>query len=177
MHETTADVRRDVEETRVRVSRTLAELQGEVDGRKEIVVERVVAVRNGVASAGASVQETVADFAREHPWYALAAAVGLGLVIARSGVDEAAARAAAGGAKRAADAAGAAVATTPDANPAVAHDPQTGAIGSSSEDLAQADSVEGPGLLDRLGSGIFATLGGNELLDSMRAEAAKIGRM
>lgn len=210
MHETTADVRRDIEETRVRVSRTLAELETEVGSRKDAVVERVVALRDGVTSAGSTVQETIADFAREHPWYALATAVGIGLVIGRTGADEAAARAALDSTKQAASAAAdstkraattAASATVTAARSGVdkakgllhrngdsesvasnagavqfTHDPQTGAIGSSSEDLGQADAPAGSGILYRLQSGIVEAIGGNELLEAMRMEAGRIGR-
>lgn len=173
MHETTADVRRDIEETRDRVSRTLAELESEVGSRKEIVVERVVALRDGVSSAGATVQETVADFAREHPWYALATAVGIGLVIARSRVDEAAAKATVEGTKRAAGAT--AAATTSAARAGM--DKAKGIVQRNGDGNSDTVSVAAePGLLDRLGSGIFESLGGNDLLESMRTEAARIGR-
>lgn len=206
MHETTADVRRDIEETRVRVSRTLAELETEVGSRKDAIVERVVALRDGVTSAGSTVQETIVDFAREHPWYALATAIGIGLVIGRTGADEAAARAAIDSAKQAAAAAAdstrqAAAATVTAARGSVdkakgllhrngdsasvassagavqfTHDPQTGAIGSSSEDLAQPDTSAESGIVYRLQSGIVEAIGGNELLEAMRMEAGRIGR-
>ena len=210
MHETTADVRRDIEETRVRVSRTLAELETEVGSRKDAVVERVVALRDGVTSAGSTVQETIVDFAREHPWYALATAIGIGLAIGRTGADEAAARAAIDATKQAATAAAdatkqgataAAAATVTAARTGVdkakgllhrngdsasvassagavefTHDPQTGAIGSSSEDLGQQDAPAGSGIVYRLQSGIVEAIGGNELLEAMRMEAGRIGR-
>ena len=60
MAETTADVRRDIELTRERMSSTLAELE-----RKLNVMEVV----------------------REHPWPALAVAVGIGVLLSGSGAD------------------------------------------------------------------------------------------
>ena len=60
MAETTADVRRDIELTRERMSSTLAELE-----KKLNVVELV----------------------REHPWPALALAIGAGVVLSGSGAD------------------------------------------------------------------------------------------
>jgi ElaB/YqjD/DUF883 family membrane-anchored ribosome-binding protein len=177
MHETTADVRRDIEETRVRVSRTLAELETEVGSRKDAVVERVVALRDGVTSAGSTVQETIADFAREHPWYALATAVGIGLVIGRTGADEAAARAGVDKAKGLLHRTGESESVASNAGAVeFTHDPQTGAIGSSSEDLGQPDAPAEPGIAYRLQAGIVEALGGNELLEAMRMEAGRIGR-
>lgn len=199
MQETTADVRRDIEETRARVTQTLNALQSEVGGRKTAITERVVAVKDGIASAGDSVQERVADFAREHPWYALATAVGIGLVIGRSGADTAAARGAASGASAAArSVAGATTAAAQAGTERVKglfhrdgetetvasgagvhhfqHDPTVGAIGSSAEDTGQTDVVEEEsGIVYRLQTGIIEALGGDVLLQSMREEAAKIG--
>lgn len=60
MAETTADVRRDIELTRERMSNTIAELE-----RKLNVMEVV----------------------REHPWPSIALAAGAGFLISRSGVD------------------------------------------------------------------------------------------
>lgn len=194
MHETTADVRRDIEETRARVTRTLAELQDEVGSRRSAVTERVVAVKDGVTSTAARAQDGVADFAREHPWYALAAALGIGLVIGRSGADEAAVRGAVNGTRTAAASAGGAVADAAHAGVdkvkalvhrdadtssaglhATAHDPGTGAIGSSAEDTGELDAAEESGIMYRLRTGIVEALGVPELLASMREEADRIG--
>jgi hypothetical protein len=60
MVETTADVRRDIELTRERMSSTLAELE------QKLNVSQVV---------------------KEHPWPALALAVGAGILLSRSDVD------------------------------------------------------------------------------------------
>jgi uncharacterized protein DUF3618 len=66
MAETTADVRRDIEQTRERMSTTLAELE------QRLNVMQVV---------------------RDHPWPALALAVGAGLALSASGADAKAAAA------------------------------------------------------------------------------------
>lgn len=198
MQETTADVRRDIEETRARVTQTLSALQSEVSGRKTAITDRVVAVKDGVATAGDSVQGTIVGFAREHPWYALATAVGIGLVIGRTGADEAAARATASGATSAAKSVAGTTAGVARAGVDRAkglfhregdtatvaagagvhnfrHDPAVGAIGSSAEDTGQTDAeAEESGIVYRLQTGIIEALGGDVLLQSMREEAAKI---
>jgi hypothetical protein len=66
MAETTADVRRDIEQTRERMSTTLAELE------QRLNIMQVV---------------------RDHPWPALALAVGAGLALSASGADAKAAAA------------------------------------------------------------------------------------
>jgi hypothetical protein len=74
MAETTADVRRDIELTRERMSDTLAQLERKLN---------------------------VMQTARDHPWASLAVAAGAGFLLARSGADSkaaAATAAAAGGA-------------------------------------------------------------------------------
>jgi hypothetical protein len=60
MVETTADVRRDIELTRERMSSTLAQLEHKLN---------------------------VVQLVREHPWPALAAAVGVGVLLSGSGAD------------------------------------------------------------------------------------------
>src|SRR4051812_1359113 len=60
MVETTADVRRDIELTRERMTNTLAELEHKLN---------------------------VTEIVRDHPWPALALAVGAGLLLSRSGAD------------------------------------------------------------------------------------------
>jgi|SRR5690348_1387133 len=66
MAETTADVRRDIEQTRERMSTTLAELE------QRLNIMQVV---------------------RDHPWPALAVAVGAGVALSASGADAKAAAA------------------------------------------------------------------------------------
>jgi hypothetical protein len=68
MAETTADVRRDIELTRERMSSTLAELEQKLN---------------------------VMQIVRDHPWPALALAVGAGVLLSGSGADVKAAAAAA----------------------------------------------------------------------------------
>jgi hypothetical protein len=60
MAETTADVRRDIEQTRARMSTTLTELEQRLN---------------------------VVEIVREHPWPALALAFGAGLALSASGTD------------------------------------------------------------------------------------------
>src|ERR1041385_8461588 len=60
MAETTADVRRDIEMTRERMSNTLAQLEHKLN---------------------------VVEIVREHPWPALAVAFGAGLALSMSGAD------------------------------------------------------------------------------------------
>jgi hypothetical protein len=60
MVETTADVRRDIELTRERMSTTLAQLEHKLN---------------------------VVQLVRDHPWPALAAAVGVGVLLSGSGAD------------------------------------------------------------------------------------------
>jgi len=60
MAETTADVRRDIELTRQRMSGTLAELEQKLN---------------------------VTEIVKDHPWPALALAVGAGVLLSRSGAD------------------------------------------------------------------------------------------
>ncbi len=69
MVETTADVRRDIEVTRERLSTTLAELEHKLN---------------------------IAELVRDHPWSAIAIALGAGVLLSGSGVDTKAAAATAG---------------------------------------------------------------------------------
>ena len=82
MVETTADVRRDIELTRERMSSTLAELEQKLD---------------------------VAQIVREHPWPALALAVGAGVLLSGSSADIKAAAATVGATKGASSKIGAAL--------------------------------------------------------------------
>jgi hypothetical protein len=72
MVETTADVRRDIELTRERLSGTLDELEQKLN---------------------------VAEMVRDHPWPALALAVGAGILLSGSGADMKAAAATVGATK------------------------------------------------------------------------------
>lgn len=82
MGETTADVRRDIELTRERMSTTLDELEQKLN---------------------------VVQLVRDHPWPALALAVGAGVLLAGSGADVKAAAATAGATKGASSKLGAAL--------------------------------------------------------------------
>jgi hypothetical protein len=76
MVETTADVRRDIELTRERMSSTLAQLEHKLN---------------------------VVELVREHPWPALAAAIGVGVLLSGSGADVKAAAATAAATRGASD--------------------------------------------------------------------------
>src|SRR5947209_11121601 len=82
MAETTADVRRDIELTRERMSSTLAELEHKLN---------------------------VMEIVRDHPWPVLALAVGAGVLLSGSGADVKAAAATAGATKGASSKRGAAL--------------------------------------------------------------------
>lgn len=82
MAETTADVRRDIELTRERMSSTLAELEQKLN---------------------------VMQMVRDHPWPALALAVGAGVLLSGSGADVKAAAATASATKGASGKVGAAL--------------------------------------------------------------------
>src|SRR5436309_3215024 len=82
MAETTADVRRDIELTRERMSSTLAELENKLN---------------------------VMQIVRDHPWPALALAVGAGVLLSGSGADVKAAAATVGATKGASSKLGAAL--------------------------------------------------------------------
>ena len=198
MQETTTDVRRDIEETRARVTQTLAEIEGEINSRTDAVKHRVADARDSVASVASQAQSAIVDFAREHPWYALGAALGIGLVIARSGADEAAVRGAIGGTTSAARGIGGAAAgaaragaekakglvhrgasgesVASGAGHAYDHDPNVGAIGSSAEDTGQLDTAARGGIFYRLQTGLVEAVTSSELVAEMRREAEKIGR-
>ena len=76
MAETTADVRRDIELTRERMSSTLAQLETKLN---------------------------VVQLVRDHPWPALATAVGVGVLLSGSGADVKAAAATAAATRGASD--------------------------------------------------------------------------
>ncbi|HKG92175.1 MAG TPA: DUF3618 domain-containing protein [Gemmatimonadaceae bacterium] len=85
MSERTADVRREIAETRAQMSETVSEIESRVSAGVRGVTEKL----------------DVIEWARQHPWPALAVAFGLGLGLSASGADARAARATAGAAKRA----------------------------------------------------------------------------
>lgn len=85
MDDSIKEVRRDIEETRARLSDTLAELDNRVDSVKNAVTRNV----NPFPAI------------REHPWLALGLALGAGVAIGMSGADRKAASAAKSGVKKA----------------------------------------------------------------------------
>ena len=85
MDDSIKDVRRDIEETRARLSDTLAELDSRVDKVKHAVTHTA----NPLPAI------------REHPWLALGVALGAGIAIGMSGADRKAAAAAKSGVKKA----------------------------------------------------------------------------
>lgn len=85
MDDSIKDVRRDIAETRARLSDTLAELDSRVDKVKHAVTHTA----NPMPAI------------REHPWLALGVALGAGIAIGMSGADRKAAVAAKTGAKKA----------------------------------------------------------------------------
>lgn len=93
MAETTDDVRRDIEVTRERMTDTIAEIEHRVSGRVDAVKARL----------------DVVGWVREHPWPALALALGAGLALSATGADARAASSLADGARSAAGGAKAAV--------------------------------------------------------------------
>ena len=186
MHETTADVRRDIAETRARVSQTLAELDTEIGSRREAVRDRLVSVKAQVTDPVARAQDSISAFIQEHPWVALGVAVAAGVLVSSTGADAAAAsgaanatRAAGRGISEAArglvhrDGSSETVASGAGSH-SFSHDPATGAIGSSSEDLGQP--TDGGGVFYRLSSGLIEAVGGDQLLAEMRREAEKFAR-
>lgn len=83
MAESMDDVRYDIENTRQRMSATLAELDSRIESRKEAVADKVQAVKGRVDP------EQLLDLVRQHPIASLAVAFGVGALLARTGADRA----------------------------------------------------------------------------------------
>jgi hypothetical protein len=152
MTESTSDVQRDIEETRVRMSETIAELDAQISSRVEAVKEKL----------------DVSRLIRDHPWIALTAAVGAGVLLAGTGADAKAVRAAkgapgatAGLARRGWGAATSLVRRDGDADVA--------------SEGTQTEHAE-PGLGDRLKDSISRAIGVDELIGQMRDAAAELAR-
>lgn len=94
--ETTAEVRRDIDVTRQRMSATVQELEARIHGKVDAVKEKL----------------DVAGLVRAHPWEALAVAAIAGVALAASGVDRKAAVATGRAAKQAPRVTGRALAAT-----------------------------------------------------------------
>ncbi len=158
MDDRTAEVQRDIALTRERMSETIAQLDTQISLRVETVKEKL----------------DVMQLVQEHPWPALAIAVGLGVLLGGTGADAKAARATVRAAKAApettADLARRGVESAKgllgrdgdgngDAQTAAAHDPR-----------------QEPGFGDRLRSTITRALGVDDLLGQMRDAAAEMSR-
>lgn len=84
MQPTVDDVRYDLAMTRARMAATLEALDQRLDEGKSAVSQKVNHVRQALG---------VRDFAREHPWMAIGAAMAVGMLVAGSGADRRAASA------------------------------------------------------------------------------------
>ena len=168
MPETTADVRREIELTRERMSETIAALDERVSASLEGVKRRV----------------DLGELVREHPWPALGAALGAGALLGALGADRRAASATADAASATADAARRAPRTVADATRRGA-----GAVATKVRavvrggDSGRSHSMQGlaggsggrRGLLDRLGDALADALESSELMHEIRRAAAELG--
>jgi hypothetical protein len=136
------DVRYAMDETRARLSQTADEIGDALSARVGAVKDRVGAVRERV-SVGALVQR--------HPWPALGLALGLGVALAASGADRAAATATTGAARRA----------TRRAQDAVRRRREHSAA-------QKPQRPQGPGLIERLTDGILGAINVDGLVEQLR---------
>jgi hypothetical protein len=153
MSERTTDVQRDIALTRERMSETIAELDARISGRVAVVTERL------------DLKQLVED----HPWPALAVALGLGVLLAGTGADAKAARATVRAAK-----------VAPGATADLARRGWSAAAGAVRRDGAGEREVEvedgEPGLADRVRSTITRATGVDELISQMRDAAMELAR-
>jgi hypothetical protein len=154
MSERTADVQRDIALTRERMSETIAELDTRISRRVEAVKEKL----------------DVMQLAQEHPWPALAIAVGLGVLLAGTGADAKAARATV----RAAKAAPGATADLAFRGFGAAK----GLVGRDGDGDGTAEEAarQEPGFGDRLRGTITRAIGVDTLLGQMREAADELSR-
>jgi hypothetical protein len=154
MNDRTADVHRDIALTRERMSETIAELDTQISHRVATVKEKL----------------DVMQLAQEHPWPALAIAIGLGVLLGGTGADAKAARATVRAAK-------AAPGTTADLA-SRGLDAAKGLLGRDGEGNGNAEAVapQEPGFGDRLRSTITRAVGVDDLLGQMRDAAAELSR-
>jgi hypothetical protein len=157
MSETTNDVQRDIALTRERMSETIAELDARIADRIATVKDRL----------------DLMQWAQDHPWPALAVAVGLGVLLAGTGADAKAARATVRAAK-------AAPGTTADLArrgwDAAASKVRRDGAGGVESDAGPAEEPPEPSLTDRLRSTITRTIGLDELIGQMRTAADELAR-
>jgi hypothetical protein len=150
MSESTSHVQRDIALTRERMSETIAELDARISDRVAVVKERL------------DLRQLVED----HPWPALAVAVGLGVLLAGTGTDAQAARATVRAAKAAPGATADLARRARDAAASV-----VGRDGSVDREI----DAEG-GLADRVRSTITRAIGVDALMSQMRDAAAELAR-
>jgi hypothetical protein len=150
MTESTTDVQRDMALTRERISETIAELDARISGRVAVVKERL----------------DLTQLVEDHPWAALAVALGLGVLLAGTGADEKAARATVRAAKGA-----------PGATADVARRGWDAAASAVRRDgNGERDVNVALGLTDRVRSTITRATGVDELMSQMRDAAAELVR-
>lgn len=150
MSERTADVQRDIAMTRDRMSDTIAELDARISQRIAVVQERF------------DLNQLVED----HPWAALAVALGVGVLLAGTGADGKAARATVRAAKSA-----------PGATADLARRGWGAAAAVVGRDgNGQPALDDEPGLADRVRNTITRATGVDELISQMRDAAAELAR-
>ncbi len=153
MGEMTDDVQRDIALTRERMSETIAELDARISRRVAVVKEKL----------------DVAGWVEEHPWPALAIAVGIGVLLAGTGADTKAARSTVRAAK-----------ATPGTTADLARRGWDAAVSKvrSDGDGAEPETAEAApqGLTDRVRETITRALGVDELIGQMRTAAEELSR-
>lgn len=152
MSEATRDVQRDIALTRERMSETIAALDARISSKVAVVKEKL----------------DLAEVARDHPWPALAVAVGLGVLLAGTGADTKAAHATARAVKRA-----------PSATVDLARQGVEAAVSvvrRDRDDADQAPEVAEPSLADRVRDRVSKSIGVDELIGQMRTAAEQLGR-
>jgi hypothetical protein len=163
MSETTADVQRDIAATRERISETIAELDARITERVTVVKERL----------------DVMQLVEDHPWPALAVAVGIGVLLAGTGADAKAARATVRAAKAAPGATTDLARRGLQAAKGVVRrdgDREIEVEDASEQESHQAIEGERNGLTDHVRSTITRVTGVDELLGQMRDAAAELAR-
>jgi hypothetical protein len=148
MSEKTSDIQRDIALTRERMSETIAELDARISGRVTVVRERL----------------DLKGLIEDHPWPALAVALGLGVLLAGTGADAKAARATVQAAKG-----------VPGATADLARRGWVTAADALHRDGNGEVEVE-PGLADRVRSTITRAIGVDELMNQMRDAAVDLAR-
>jgi len=157
MSEMTEDVQRDIALTRERMSETIAELDARISHRVETVKE------------GLDVGRLIED----HPWAALAVAVGAGLLLAGTGADATAARATVRAAKAAPGTTAELARQGWDATVSKVRGNGDGAAETAADGAGGQDSA---GVTDRMRDTIARALGVDELIGQMRTASEEFAR-